>query len=429
MQTTTLPIQINGGVQPPARPGPAASADPGQFSAALTRELAQRQESAAPPVPAAPARANAARPASQQGPAKADKGAAQAAPASGPNAGPAQPKAAGKAADGSDASDADKDDGELAEHPATAQVTDMLALAASLGQTPGKAAPAPTPAEAAALAPGATKAGGQAVDLAALQAATRALGKDAGEGATGKAFDALDKLKNPAAPAAFAGVATKAAATDAADPAAGFGAVQLAATNARAQVDTAPVAAGAHQALPEAAPLPQAQMLAQMQPAALQAAQAAVTGGVAGEHIAARVGSNGWDQQVGQKIVWMAAGGEQSAELTLNPPDLGPLQVVLNVSNDQASVTFSSNQLEVRQALENALPRLREMMSDSGIALGNATVNAGMPDQRQAQGEGQAGNRASQSARMNGGAEVEPTPRAGARVTSLGGRGMVDTFA
>jgi hypothetical protein len=50
------------------------------------------------------------------------------------------------------------------------------------------------------------------------------------------------------------------------------------------------------------------------------------------------------------------------------------------VTNDQASVTFSSNQEEVRQALENALPRLREMMSESGIALGNATVNAGMPD-------------------------------------------------
>ena len=110
----------------------------------------------------------------------------------------------------------------------------------------------------------------------------------------------------------------------------------------------------------------------------------AVTGAPA-DRIAARVGTPGWDNQVGQKIVWMVAGKEQSATLTLNPPDMGPMQVVLSVTNDQATVTFSAAQPEVRQALENAMPKLREMMSESGIALGNATVNAGTPDQRQAQ--------------------------------------------
>jgi len=133
---------------------------------------------------------------------------------------------------------------------------------------------------------------------------------------------------------------------------------------------------------------------------------------------------------VGQKVVWMV-GKEQSATLTLNPPDLGPLQVVLSVTNDQASVTFSANQQEVRQALENALPRLREMMSESGIALGNATVNAGMPDQRQAQeNERGLGGGGSRSSRFeSGGAIAETTARTPTRVQVLGGRGMVDTFA
>src|SRR5206468_5652092 len=118
------------------------------------------------------------------------------------------------------------------------------------------------------------------------------------------------------------------------------------------------------------------------QPAALEAAQAAAG---ASEQLSAQVGTDAWENQVGQKVVYMIGNEEQTASLTLNPPDLGPLQVVLSVTNDQASVTFSSNQQEVRDALENALPRLREMMSENGISLGNASVNAGMPDQRQAQ--------------------------------------------
>jgi flagellar hook-length control protein FliK len=98
------------------------------------------------------------------------------------------------------------------------------------------------------------------------------------------------------------------------------------------------------------------------------------------------------------------------------------------VSNDQASVTFSSNQLEVRQALENALPRLREMMSENGIALGNATVDAGTPDQRQAQGEQARGGRGGsrpEAGTAQGDGSALPAPRT--RV--LGDQGMVDTFA
>jgi len=151
---------------------------------------------------------------------------------------------------------------------------------------------------------------------------------------------------------------------------------------------------------------------------------------VPADRIPARVGSQAWDNQVSQRIVYMV-GKEQAATLTLNPPDLGPVQVVLNVSNDGASVAFSSSQQEVRQALENAIPRLREMMSESGIALGNATVDAGMPDGRHAQQDGE---------RRNGGggfgngpgpdaANEEAIARPAARTVALGDNGLVDTFA
>jgi flagellar hook-length control protein FliK len=170
--------------------------------------------------------------------------------------------------------------------------------------------------------------------------------------------------------------------------------------------------------------------LAQAQPTVMEAAQAAAA---AADELSARVGTDAWENQVGQKVVYMVGSEEQTASLTLNPPDLGPLQVVLSVTNDQASVTFSANQEEVRQALEDALPRLREMMSESGIALGNATVNAGMPDGRQAQEQaarnssGFGGNGRNRG--DNGNAADDTAARPVTRTVALGDRGMVDTFA
>lgn len=136
------------------------------------------------------------------------------------------------------------------------------------------------------------------------------------------------------------------------------------------------------------------------------------------------VGTPAWDQALGQKIVWMAHGGEQSASLTMNPPDLGPMQVVLSVSNNQATVDFMAAQPEVRQALEAALPRLREMMGESGIQLGQANVSAGGQQQfAGSDGGGRSGGRGNAD---HGGAEA-PQPRQG--VVRIARDGAVDTFA
>ncbi|MCC7643698.1 flagellar hook-length control protein FliK [Janthinobacterium sp. EB271-G4-3-1] len=167
-------------------------------------------------------------------------------------------------------------------------------------------------------------------------------------------------------------------------------------------------------------------LAAQLQPGALQQAAAAVA--VPADKLTGRVGSPAWDQQLGQKVVWMAAGGDQSATLTLNPPDLGPVQVVLTVTNDQADAAFMSAQPEVRQALEAAMPRLREMMSEAGIAFGSATVSAGTPEQ-QNNGE----RAASGERRGNGqgggasGGEIAIAPATAGR--SRPSLSAVDTFA
>ncbi len=100
------------------------------------------------------------------------------------------------------------------------------------------------------------------------------------------------------------------------------------------------------------------------------------------DKLSARVGTPVWEQSFSQKVVWMANGAQQTATLTLNPPDLGPLQIVLSVNNDQANATFIASQPEVRLAIEAAMPKLREMMSDAGMQLGQANVSAGDPRQQ-----------------------------------------------
>jgi flagellar hook-length control protein FliK len=145
-----------------------------------------------------------------------------------------------------------------------------------------------------------------------------------------------------------------------------------------------------------------------------------------------RVGTPAWDQQLGQKVVFMAAGGEHSATMELNPPDLGPLQVVLSVNKDQATAAFTSAAPEVRQALEAALPRLREMMGEAGIQLGNATVSAGTSDQNPSNqaassGSGQRGAPGNSGQGGLGGVDGAEAPRTTTirRLPS----GAVDTFA
>ena len=141
--------------------------------------------------------------------------------------------------------------------------------------------------------------------------------------------------------------------------------------------------------------------------------------------LAPEVASPAWNQSLGQQVVWMVNGDVQTASLNLNPPELGPLQITLNVSNNQASANFVAVQPEVRQALEDAMPRLREMLGEAGIELGNANVSTGTPQQQGFESELGSGSGASWT---NGLVEedvpvVENTP-----VMAVRRQGLVDTF-
>ncbi len=91
--------------------------------------------------------------------------------------------------------------------------------------------------------------------------------------------------------------------------------------------------------------------------------------------IGASVQSSSWSQGVTEQMSYMIQGRFQTAELRLNPANLGPLQIKMNLQDDQASVTFISAHAPVREAVDAALPRLREMFEQQGLNLADVDVS------------------------------------------------------
>ena len=178
----------------------------------------------------------------------------------------------------------------------------------------------------------------------------------------------------------------------------------------------------------EAALAKEAQMLAN--PHAPVRAPQAATPAPASAAVATPVGAPGWSNEVGDKVVWMVGRQETRAELVLNPPQLGRIEVSLTMNGDQATATFTSANASVREALENAMPRLREVLQGAGISLGQTQVGA--ESFQQAAQQQQTGDN---PGRGNGRGNADGTPQG----LALGhehtpgqikrGIGLVDTFA
>ena len=159
------------------------------------------------------------------------------------------------------------------------------------------------------------------------------------------------------------------------------------------------------------------------QVAQLDVAPAAPTAAPAAAVLEARVGTPDWNTELGQKIVWMIGDKQHVAEIRVNPPELGPLDIKLTVDGQQTTAVFTSPHSAVREAVESALPRLREVLADSGIMLGNASVTADTPRDGQAYAEQRPGTRSTHPLAADAG----PAPVL-TRITT-GTRGLVDLFA
>jgi flagellar hook-length control protein FliK len=140
-------------------------------------------------------------------------------------------------------------------------------------------------------------------------------------------------------------------------------------------------------------------------------------------HVATPAGSPGWPEEVGNRVSWMVGNEESHAHLTLTPPQLGKVEVSITVNGDQTTAQFVAATPAARELIEQSLPRLREILEQSGINLGQTDV--GTSGQPGSSGEGRRGNTAGSNRGGDDKLAASTTPAQWVRR----GEGLVDTFA
>ncbi|MBW3797445.1 flagellar hook-length control protein FliK [Aeromonas hydrophila] len=118
--------------------------------------------------------------------------------------------------------------------------------------------------------------------------------------------------------------------------------------------------------------------------------------------------------QLHQKVNLMLADKLQQAEIQLDPLGLGKMKIQIQMGADsQANVHFVVQHGQTREMLEQAMPRLRDMLAGQGIQLGQTLVQQQPQQQSQGQsafaGQGQQGQKGSGSFAETGQTEAEVT--------------------
>lgn len=133
--------------------------------------------------------------------------------------------------------------------------------------------------------------------------------------------------------------------------------------------------------------------------------------------------SQEWGEEMGQKIVWMVKNDMQSAELRVNPPHLGPIEIRIAINNDQTSITLSSQHAPVRESLEAGAPRLKELFTEAGLNLANVDISKhSFAEQREQQKSSQYSSKQQKE-------EDSSLPTSIESSGNIVARGMIDYFA
>lgn len=139
-------------------------------------------------------------------------------------------------------------------------------------------------------------------------------------------------------------------------------------------------------------------------------------------------GEGGWGRQFAERVGWVIQARLPQAQLTLNPEHLGPIEMAIEVEEAQARVQFTAAHAVTRDAIEQSLPRLREMLEQQGLELSQADVSADT-------GAGSTGRDpqdAERSSALDAQADADTADRNDTPVTEpvvrLRTRGLIDTF-
>lgn len=91
--------------------------------------------------------------------------------------------------------------------------------------------------------------------------------------------------------------------------------------------------------------------------------------------LATTVANPGWADGLADRVNWMVQQDLGLAHLRLNPPQLGPVEVRVQVSGEQATVAFTAHNQQARDALENASQRLRDLLGSQGFVNVQVDIN------------------------------------------------------
>lgn len=145
----------------------------------------------------------------------------------------------------------------------------------------------------------------------------------------------------------------------------------------------------------------------------------------------ARPGSSEFAEQLGAQVAVWAKGGVQHASLHLNPLELGPVSVQIQLDGSGAQVSLAADLAATRQALEQALPSLASSLREAGLTL----TGGGVFDQARQQagadgagrGDGNGNGNTADSRRTLPAIEAERAQRVA--VATPRSRGVVDLMA
>ncbi len=144
------------------------------------------------------------------------------------------------------------------------------------------------------------------------------------------------------------------------------------------------------------------------------------------ESISTPVRDPSWGERISERVLMMSGGQSKTADIRLTPAELGPVRVQVSVDDGITNVTIHAQQAVTREALEQALPRLRDMFAENNLSLGEANVG----DQGVAEGNRDQNSQArstdlSTGEHANDVIDDEAPPRQKVVASS----GLVDTFA
>ena len=116
-------------------------------------------------------------------------------------------------------------------------------------------------------------------------------------------------------------------------------------------------------------------------------------------------------EQVAERIQMMLSKNLKNIDIRLDPPELGRMQIRMNMNGDNATVHFTVANQQARDIVEQAMPRLREMLAQQGMQLGESSVQqqaSGQQQGRYATGNDTGTGQGSSGQHLSGEENLEP---------------------